>query len=60
MRVNVRDSRCMVINFDPETTERDPAVLRAVAQQRERCLGVYGSVVRPGVLRAGDRIAVVA
>jgi hypothetical protein len=60
MRVDVRDSRCMVINFDPETAERDPAILRAVATQREQCLGVYGSVVRPGVVRAGDPIAVVA
>lgn len=60
MRLDVRDSRCMVINFDPETAERDPAILRAVAGQREQCLGVYGSVVRPGVVRAGDPIAVVA
>lgn len=60
MRLDVRDSRCMVVNFDPETAERDPAVLRAVVARREQCLGVYGSVVRPGVVRAGDPIAVVA
>jgi uncharacterized protein len=60
MRLDVRDSRCMVVNFDPETAERDPSVLRAVVAQRDQCLGVYGSVVRPGVVRAGDPIAVVA
>ena len=60
MRLDVRDSRCMVVNFDPETAERDPSVLRAVVARRDQCLGVYGSVVRPGVVRAGDPIAVVA
>lgn len=60
VRVDLRDERCMVINFDPHTAERDPSVLRAVAQQRDTCLGVYGSVVRPGVVRAGDPVSVVA
>jgi len=60
MRLDVRDSRCMVVNFDPETAERDPAVLRAVVARRDKCLGVYGSVVRPGVVRAGDPITVLA
>jgi uncharacterized protein YcbX len=53
MRVDVRDKRCMMINVDPHTAERDPSVLRAVAQNRDACAGVYGSVERPGVLRAG-------
>ena len=57
VRVDVRDSRCMVVNFDPLTAEREPAVLRAVAGRRENCLGVYGSTVRPGVVRVGDAIA---
>lgn len=58
VRVNKRDSRCMVINFDPASAERDPRVLRAVAQQREQCLGVYGSVERPGRVRVGDALTV--
>lgn len=53
MRVDIRDKRCMVINIDHATAERDPAVLRAAAQHRDACIGVYGSVERPGVLRAG-------
>jgi uncharacterized protein YcbX len=56
MRVDVPDRRCMVINFDHATAERDPAVLRAAAQNRDACVGVYGSVERPGVLRAGAPI----
>jgi uncharacterized protein len=59
VRVDLRDERCMVINFDPHTAERDPSVLRTVAQRRDTCLGVYGSVVRPGVVRTGDPVSVV-
>jgi uncharacterized protein YcbX len=59
MRVDVRDKRCMMINFDPQTAERDPSVLRAVAQNRDACAGVYGSVERPGVLRAGAPVTLI-
>lgn len=58
IRIDVRDSRCMVINFDPRTAERDPAVLRAVAQNRENCAAVYGSCVEPGEVRVGDDLTV--
>jgi uncharacterized protein YcbX len=59
MRVDVRDQRCMVINFDHATAERDPSVLRAAAQHRDACVGVYGSVQRPGVLRAGASVTLI-
>lgn len=56
IRVDMRDERCMVINFDPRTAERDPAVLRAVARHRETCAAVYGSCVQPGEVRVGDAV----
>jgi uncharacterized protein YcbX len=56
IRLDRRDSRCSVINFDPHTAERDPAVLRAVAQQRENCAAVYASCVAPGTIRVGDAV----
>lgn len=58
MRVDERDERCVVINVDPVTRERDSAILRAVAQQREACLGVYGSTVEPGRVAVGDPVLV--
>jgi uncharacterized protein YcbX len=58
IRLDVRDERCMVINFDPRTAERDPAVLRTVAQQRDQCAAVYGSCVEPGAVRLGDAVSV--
>ena len=56
MRVDQRDSRCVMVNVDPQTTERDPAVLRAIAQERESCMGVYGSTVEPGRVAVGDAV----
>lgn len=59
MRVDRRDQRCVMVNVDPGTTERAPIVLRTIARERDACLGVYGSVVRPGRLTAGDPVHVI-
>ena len=56
LRVDKRDGRCAVITLDPATTERDPAILRAVAQERQGCLGVYGSTVEPGRVAVNDPV----
>jgi MOSC domain-containing protein len=58
MRVDKRDQRCVMVNVDPGTTERNPAVLRAIAQHREACLGVYGQTVEPGSVAVGDPVFV--
>jgi uncharacterized protein YcbX len=58
MRVDKRDGRCVVITIDPATTERNPAVLRTVARNREGCLGIYGSTVAPGRVALGDEVRV--
>jgi uncharacterized protein YcbX len=56
VRLDQRDSRCVIVNTDPVTGERDPAVLRALAQRRESCAGVYGSTVEPGRIAVGDPV----
>jgi uncharacterized protein YcbX len=56
MRVDKRDQRCVMVNLDPTTNERNPAVLRTIARERETCLGVYGSTVRPGHVAVGDPV----
>ena len=56
LRVDKRDQRCVVVNVDPVTSRRDPAVLRAIARQREGCLGVYGSTVQPGRVTLDDEV----
>ena len=58
MRVDKRDGRCVVITIDPATAERNPAILRAVAQEREGCLGVYGTTVKPGRVAVNDPVLI--
>lgn len=55
-RIDKRDGRCAVITIDPATTERNPEILRKVAQHREGCLGVYGTTVQPGRIAVGDAL----
>jgi uncharacterized protein len=56
LRVDKRDGRCVVITIDPVTTERNPAILRTVARDRQGCLGVYGSTVEPGRVAVNDPV----
>ncbi|MEA2438885.1 MAG: uncharacterized protein QOH76_309 [Thermoleophilaceae bacterium] len=56
MRVDQLDSRCVLVSVDPATTARDPSILRAIAQERDSCLGVYGSTVEPGRVAVGDAV----
>jgi len=58
LRVDKRDGRCAVVTIDPVTTERDPAILRAIARDRQGCLGVYGSTVEPGRVAVGDSVII--
>jgi uncharacterized protein len=58
MRVDQRDSRCVIVNVDPETSERDARVLRTIARERGSCTGVYGSAVEPGRVAVGDQVTV--
>ena len=56
IRVDRRDERCVMVNVDPATTERNAAVLKAIARERDACLGVYASTVAPGRIRVGDAL----
>jgi uncharacterized protein YcbX len=56
MRVDQQDERCVIVNVDPVTSERNHAVLRALARERATCIGVYGSTVTPGRVAVGDDV----
>ena len=51
-----RDSRCAIITLDPDTAERTPAILKAVAQKHEGTAGVYSAVLSEGVICKGDLV----
>ena len=50
------DQRCVIITLDPESGESSPSILRCVAQNHGNCAGVYGTVLTPGEVRAGDPV----
>jgi len=51
-----RDGRCMMITLDPDTAEKAPAVLKAIAQAHEGKAGLYAAVVTEGIVRKGDAV----
>jgi len=53
-RITMKDERCVMVNFDPDTAERDSEVMKTVVRLNENYAGVYGTVVRAGELRAGQ------
>lgn len=56
MRVDLRDQRCVMVTIDPVTLHRNPAILGAIARERDNRLGVYGSTVEPGQVAVGDPV----
>ena len=54
-----KDARCVIITLDPSTAEASPKVLEVVAKNHVNCLGVYGSVLREGIVRVGDAVCAV-
>lgn len=58
MRIDRRDPRCVITTMDPGTGQRDPSVLRQIAQHRDNCAGVYGTTVTPGSIAVGDAVVI--
>jgi len=52
--VTACDLRCMMINLDPDTGVQDARVMKTVVGLNKNYAGVYGTVVRTGVIRVGD------
>jgi len=54
VKITMRDERCVMVNLDPDTAERDSEVMKTVVRLNENYAGVYGTVVSAGELRAGQ------
>lgn len=48
--------RCAIITLDPKTAQASPEVGKLVARNHGNCFGVYGSVLREGIVRQGDPV----
>lgn len=54
--VTLRDLRCSMIDFDPDTAERSRNVMKTAVRLNENFAGVYATAVRAGTIRVGDRV----
>ncbi|HBB86508.1 MAG TPA: MOSC domain-containing protein [Blastocatellia bacterium] len=54
VKVTMKDERCVMVNLDPDTAERDSEVMKTVVRLNENYAGVYGTVVGAGELRVGQ------
>ena len=60
VRVTMRDERCVMINLDPDTAERDARPMKTVVRLNQNMAGVYATVVLNGTIRVGDPVDFVA
>lgn len=56
VRVDGRDTRCVVVNVDPRRGQPDAPLLKVIGRHRRACAGVYGTTVRPGPVQVGDPV----
>ena len=54
--VTMRDIRCSMVNFDPDSARPAPEVLKAVVRAHQNTAGIYGTVTRIGLLAVGQTI----
>lgn len=54
--VTMRDVRCAMVNFDPDSATTAPEMLKAVVRANQNNAGIYGTVIRTGGLAVGQNI----
>ncbi|MBS4027145.1 MAG: MOSC domain-containing protein [Ignavibacteriales bacterium] len=54
--VTMRDLRCVMLNIDPNTQTSNPEILKTVGKLNQACAGIYGSVIKAGMISVGDEL----
>jgi uncharacterized protein YcbX len=54
--VTMRDARCSMVNFDPDSGGSAPEVLKTIVRMHQNDAGIYGTVVRTGQVATGQTI----
>src|SRR5437870_10502143 len=54
--VTMRDVRCSMINFDPDSATPAPEMMKAVVRANQNNAGIYGAVTRIGRLAVGQTV----
>ncbi len=54
--VTLRDVRCSMVNFDPDSGCATPEVLKSIVRTNQNNAGIYGTVIRTGRLATGQTV----
>lgn len=54
--VTMRDVRCSMVTFDPDSGRSAPEVLKSIVRTHQNNAGIYGTVIRTGRLATGQTI----
>jgi uncharacterized protein YcbX len=54
--VTMRDERCSMITFDPDSGHSSPGMLKTVVRMNQNHAGIYGTVIRTGRLAVGQAV----
>ena len=57
--LTMRDLRCVMINLDPETAEKDSRIMKGVVRLNENNAGAYGTVIRTGQISVGQSVSLI-
>lgn len=55
--LTMRDLRCVMINFDPDTAESDPRIMKTAIRLNQNYAGAYGTVIRTGQINVGQTVS---
>ncbi|HEV8168969.1 MAG TPA: hypothetical protein VGP59_06460, partial [Pyrinomonadaceae bacterium] len=55
--LTMRDPRCVMINFDPDTAQSDPRIMKGAVRLNENNAGTYGTVARTGQISVGQSVS---
>ena len=54
--VTMRDLRCSMVNFDPDSARSAPEVLKSIVRTNQNQAGIYGTVIRTGRVATGQTV----
>jgi uncharacterized protein YcbX len=54
--VTMRDLRCSIVNFDPDSASPAPEVMKAIVRVNQNHAGIYGAATRTGRLAVGQTV----
>lgn len=57
INVTLRDVRCAMINFDPDSSARSPEMMKAAVRANDNNAGIYGTVIRTGRIAVGQTVS---